>query len=177
MTISFAFAASSASTPSKDAHIVKFFSDKKDADGHETGPLHIIYSDGSDVEIQNETKRFGDGQNLPQNIFSNIQLAGDQQHIGWLAEYMICSQSYPCPVELVIFRAGKEPTRIGPQYGIFWNWKFLKGGKRIASHSGFPHGDNDGAYALHDTETGRELAKYRPEQKNAPNWVKELEKK
>jgi hypothetical protein len=150
----------------KGAYIVSFHAETE-------GALHIIYSDGAEVEVPKERGRFAvDEDILPQETFSDIQLADDHQHIGWLAEYMICAQSYPCSAELVIYRSGQQPKHIAPPYGIMWEWWFRDGGKQVVAQFGFPHGDSMGAYALYDTETGRKLAEFYPTE--APDWVQQL---
>ncbi len=155
-------------TSTKDAHIVRFYVAPE-------GPLHIIYSDGTDVGIPKERGRFAVGEHtLTQETFSDIQLADDRQHIGWLAEYMICQQSYPCPAELVIYQSEQKLKYIPPPYGIMWRWKFLEGGKQVVVQGGFPHGDNTGAYALYDTGTGRQLAEFSSNKNKPPKWVQQL---
>lgn len=135
--------------PAKNAHIIDYPIETE-------GPLYIRYSDGTDVEIPKERGRFGD---LTQEAFSDIQLADDRQHIGWLADYRICAQSYPCHAELVIYESGHKLKYIPPSHGIIWSWQFLEGGKKILVRSGFPHGDDTGASTLYDIETGREIGK------------------
>ena len=155
--------------PAKDAYIVSFHVETE-------GALHIIYSDGAEVEVPKERGRFADGEHtLTQETFSDIQLADDRQHIGWLADYMICQQSYPCTAELVIYQSGHKPQYISPPSGIMWKWWFRDGGKQAVAQFGFPHGDETGAYALYDTKTGRKLAEYFPTgKKKAPKWVQQV---
>jgi len=154
--------------PAKNAYIMRFYATSSaESIWNKTagcGPLHIVYSDGTDVEIPPEKGRFDDAQ----KSFSDIQLADDRQHIGWLAEYMICAQSYPCAAELVVYRSEHKLMYFRPPHGIVWSWKFLKGGKQVAVHGGFPHGEESGADALYDTETGRELSKSSSAKGKAP---------
>lgn len=160
---------SQAGMPAKTADISTF-------DIAADGALRIHYSEGTSLVIPKERGRFAVGDDiLMQETFSDIHVADDRQHIGWLADYMICAQSYPCSASLVIYRSGHRPMYISPLHGIFWGWKFLKGGKQVVVQVGFPHGDATGAYALYDTETGRELATFSPtENKEAPDWVRQL---
>lgn len=152
----------------KGAYITKFFVGAN-------GILHITYSNGVDVEIPREGGRFTDGGHaLTQETFSDIQLADDQQHIGWLAGYMICAQSYPCPAELVIYQSGHDLQHISPSHGIVWRWKFLGRGKQVVGQFGFTHGDDEGVFALYDTEIARELAQFSSTKKPPPKWVKQL---
>ncbi len=164
--------------PAKDAYIVRFYAtsaDKSPKTGKNSGPgpLHIIYSDETQVDISNEKGRFEIGEKtLTQENFSDIQLADDRQHLGWLAGYMICQQSYPCSAELVIYQSGHKFRYIDPPYGIIWKWQFLNSGKQVVVQFGFPHGDSTEAYALYDADTGDLLAKFIPSAKNkAPHWV------
>jgi hypothetical protein len=118
------------------------------------GSLHISLSNGKGIEIPLEKGRFG---TLRQEAFEDVQLAEDAKHIGWLADYMICAQSYPCHAELVIYQPGKKLTYIPPPHGVIWDWHFAEGGKQVVVHSGFPHGDDTGISTVHDTETGRDV--------------------
>jgi hypothetical protein len=132
--------------PAKNAHIVDF----SVVNG---GPLHISFNDGTDIEIPLEKGRFG---NLRQEAFEDVQLAEDGKHIGWLADYMICAQSYPCHAELVIYQPGQKLKYIPPPHGVIWDWQFVEGGKQIMVRSGFPHGDDTGVSTFYDTDTGHE---------------------
>jgi len=137
-----------------------------------SGPLRLTFSDGTVLTIPNERGDMNDGASIVrQSVFETIRLAPDHRTIGWLADYMMCAQSYPCPLELVMFRAGAPLRKIPPSYGIFWGWMFTDHGRRVITHSGFPHGDNTGAYALFDTATGRRLATFAPPQP-VPAWAK-----
>lgn len=149
--------------------------DAKEKAASRIGPLHVVYDDGARVDIQNETKSFSKGQEpIRQQLFSDIKLDFNRYHIGWLAEYMNCAQSYPCPMELVVLHAGKNPIHIRPAYGTVWRWNFVRGGDQVALQSGFPHGDTRGGYSLHDSETGRELARFPLKNAEVPGWVKQL---
>jgi hypothetical protein len=129
------------------------------------GPLHISFSDGTNIEIPLEKGRFG---NLRQAAFEDVQLAEDGKHLGWLADYMICSQSYPCHAELVIYQHGQKLKYIPPPHGIIWEWQFVGGGKQVMVRSGFPHGDDTRISTVHDTETGREQVNASSPKKKAP---------
>jgi len=140
------------------------------ADG--SGPLRITYSDGTVITIPNEHGDMNDGTAVvPQADFSDIKLSPDHRTLGWLAEYSMCAQSYPCPLELVLYTSGKPPRKIKPIYGIFWNWMFTDNGSQIIAQSGYPHGDANGAFGMYETATGHELASYSL-QTNAPDWVR-----
>jgi hypothetical protein len=132
--------------PAKNARIVDF----RVANG---APLHISFSDGADIEIPLEKGRFGDHR---QESFEDVQVVEDGKHIGWLADYTICAQSYPCHAELVIYQPGRKLTYIPPPHGVIWDWQFVEEGRKVLVHSGFPHGDDEGVSTVHDTNTGHE---------------------
>ena len=156
--------------PAAGVYIVKYSAVNKDKDEyHEgetsgSGPLHIIYRDGTDVVVPNEKSDFSGTQ----DSFRRIHLAKDHQTIGWLADYMMCAQSYACPRQLVIYRSGHVLQKIGPSYGTLRDWQFSEEGKQVVTQeSSFPYGYG---YALYDIETGHKLAEYSLRQ-NAPKWV------
>jgi hypothetical protein len=135
-------------TPAQNARIVDF----SVANGT---PLHISFSDGTDIEIPLEKGRFGNSSGvLRQTSFEDVQVAEDGKHIGWLADYMICAQSYPCHAELVIYQPGKKLKYIPPPVGVIWDWGFVGGGTQVLVHSGFPHGDDTGISTIYDADTG-----------------------
>jgi hypothetical protein len=137
------------------------------------GPLHIIYSDGIDIALQNEHGGYAVNNDVrPQVTFGRIKISDDRQSIGWFASYMMCEQSYPCDLELPIFRARHIVRTFVPLHGVFWDWNFRKGGKVVATESGFPHGADDHEYALYDISSGRRLAHY-GSKGSAPKWVDE----
>jgi hypothetical protein len=164
-TVSCGQAPAPAQTSGSTARVVSF--DTKD------GPLRLTYSDGTVEEIPKERGRFDRGEGpLIQTAFTAVQISPDSQRAGWLAEYMMCAQSYPCAMELVIFRRGDELRHISGGTGIPWRWAFLHSGKDdIALHSGFPHGDDKGYYTLWDSESGTERGRYFPGNEAAPAWV------
>lgn len=145
--------------PAKNARIVNFSIENG-------GPLHIFLTDGAVIEIPLERGRFNLGSgDLRQESFENIQIAEDGKQLGWLADYMICAQSYPCHAELVIYQPGKKLTYIFPPHGVIWDWKFKKEGKQVTVHYGFPHGDETGVFAVYNTETGRKVGASSPKKK------------
>jgi hypothetical protein len=158
-------------TPAQNAHIVKY-----DANGGD-GPLRLSYSDGTIVEIPRERGRVKEGdETLPQVEFSEIQVADDRVHIGWLADYLICAQSYPCHISPVVFRAGHRPSYLDSHQGVVWDWAFLAGGEQVVVHSGLPHGDAVGQYTLYDSDSGRRRGSFVPDdEKPAPKWVQALQ--
>jgi len=142
------------------------------------GNLHIYFNNGKDYLISKERGRYSSGEDvLIQEGFENIQLADDGYHLGWLASYMVCAQSYPCTPELAIIDIKKDIKYIVPPNGVIWDWMFINGGKQIVIHHGFPHGDANGVFSLYDTGSGDKQAEYSSFQNSAPIWVKNLANK
>ena len=140
--------------------------------------LVIAYSDGG-KEVISKDQRGSEQDDEPINqdeVFSQVQVSGDGQRVGWLPQYMVCSQSWPCTPELVLYRHGGKPASIAAGFGILWHWMFLQEGKQVVIHYGFPHGDADGEYALYDADSLRSLATFSPREDKgvAPEWVKSL---
>ena len=137
-----------------------------------SGPLWIAYGPGKRIIITDNRQLALHG--APQGMqtdFRDIKLAPDRRTLGWLAEYMGCAQSYPCALQLVVFRDGKIIRRFTPDYGIMWFWAFLEGGREVAVQSGFPHGDATGEYKLYDIASRKLLQKYEGDGA-APGWVR-----
>ena len=137
-----------------------------------SGPLWVAYGPGKRVTITDNRQfvLYGAAQGM-QTDFDDLQLAPDRRTLGWLAEYMACAQSYPCALQLVVFREGRIIRQFKPQYGIIWFWEFLDGGRQVAVQSGFPHGDATGQYILYDIASGTLLQKYEGTGV-APDWVR-----
>lgn len=139
-----------------------------------SGPLWVAYGSGKRVAVADDRPLALDGaaQGV-QTDFDDIQLASDRRTLGWLAESMACAQSYPCALELVVFRDGRIIRRFTPEHGIIWFWEFLGGGRQVAIQSGFPHGDATGAFNLYDIASGKLLDKYMGAGV-APGWVRDF---
>jgi hypothetical protein len=162
------------STPAATATIVKY---EVLNDGG--GPLRVLYSDGAVVQIPKERGRVKDGNTaLTQEAFSEVQIADDRVHVGWLADYLVCAQSYACHIDLVILRRGQPiryVSRSGP--GVVWGWTFLNNGAQVVVESGFPHGDALGRFELFDSDSGQQRETFVPDpdsEKPAPQWVEEF---
>lgn len=83
-------------TPANNASIVRFYSTGED-EGFQAGrwsapgPLHVIYSIGTHVEIPKERGQFAQSeQPLTQDDFSDIQLADDRRQRALLRVSAIC---------------------------------------------------------------------------------------
>ncbi len=153
--------AQSHQTPAKSAsrvEITRFFIEKpQEESGYETGPLHIIYSDGSEVVQTLPPLK-------PKDIFnavgfSGVKLAEDRQTLGWEINIEGCCTSYSIPITVVVFRHRHVLHTFSPGEGgqpMVWNWKFVRGGKRVEIGFGPIHGET-GDVRLYDVKTGKVL--------------------
>jgi hypothetical protein len=171
-----------AKMPSPGAKITKFFIDEAQPDsGYNTGPLHIVYSDGTEV-VQKlpPLKKSTETETVFNAVgFSGVQLADDGRTLGWTVDVENCCTSYPIPLEVAVFRAGKVLHSFHER--VAWKWMFLPGSKQIAIVWGATHGPEVGDYQLYDIASGRlraevfgdeDIQRLKPD---APEWAKALE--
>lgn len=151
-----------------------------DANSYEFGPLHILYSDGANV-LESLPREKG-----PETDFGFLEglwdarVAADKETVGWTEKYSACCQSYPIPLVLVLYRAGKIILRL-QQGQMIHDWMFVDGGKRIAVKWLPTHGRDAGDFLLYEVDTGRIVAEAWGDEdlqklkRNAPTWAKKLE--
>jgi hypothetical protein len=142
---------------SQDLQIVRaFIEDPIKDSGYETGPLHILYSDGTEVikdlpPLERSTQKevvFNDV------AFTDVQLAEDRQTIGWTINVENCCTSYSIPMRVVVLR-GKNVLHSFAPGPMIWGWMFVQGGARVALVVGPTHGPEVGDYQLYDVTTGK----------------------
>lgn len=124
----------------------------------QTGPVHVVYSDGRDVAVPKER---GQVSTEPPRI------APDRQTVGWAVDFPNYGTSYPIPLVLVIYRSGHILQRIGDALAIY-KWQFVAGGRRIAVSSGTVHGWTRLHFTLYDSRTGRRLKVWDGEENSTP---------
>ena len=171
--------------PSGGAKIIKFYVDEAASDsGYETGPLHILYSDGTHIIQKLPPLRKSTDKDIVFNAvgFSEMELADDGQTLGWAIQVENCCTSYSIPFSVVVFRSGK--VLHGFESGqIVWNWMFVHGGKQLASVWGPTHGPEVGDYRLYDVKTGKLVSEVFGDdatqalKDDAPEWAKKLERR
>ena len=178
------FAQTKATQPSASATITKFFIDNPEADsGYETGPLHIIYSDGTQIiQTLPPLKKSTDKETVFNAVgFSQVQLADDQKTLGWTVEVQNCCTSYSIPLSVVVFRSGRVLHSFEER--VVWNWMFLPGSKQLAVVWGATHGPEVGDYRLYDIATGGLVSEVWDDEdeqalkNDAPDWAKRLQEK
>jgi hypothetical protein len=139
------------------AEITRFFVEEPRKDsGLETGPLHIIYSDGAEIVKALPPPKASTEKEAVFNAvgFSNVQLAEDRQTLGWTINVENCCTSYSIPLSVVVFR-DKQVLHTFRQGQMVWNWKFLQGGKQVEAVFGPTHGTDVGDNRLYDVKTGK----------------------
>jgi hypothetical protein len=148
---------SPANSASRDEITRFFIEEPQEKSGYETGPLHIIYSDGSEVVQTLPPLKPRDVSNAVG--FSGVKLAEDRQTLGWEINIEGCCTSYSIPIAVVVFRHRHVLHTFTPGDGgepTVWDWKFVRGGKQVEVGFGPIHGDT-GDVRLYDVKTGKAL--------------------
>jgi hypothetical protein len=168
---------------SQTAEIARFFIEDPQKDsGYETGPLHIVYDDGTEVvKTLPPLKESTENETVFNEVgFSDVHLAADRQTLGWTMDVENCCTSYPIPVRVVIFR-NRKVLHTFAQGQMVWSWMFVRGGEQVAAVFGPTHGPEVGDYRLHDIKTGKLLSEVFGDEdtqslkSNAPQWAKLLQ--
>jgi hypothetical protein len=166
---------------SQTAQITKFFiAEPAAGSGYETGLLHIIYSDGTQiVQTLPPLKPSTDKEIVFNGVgFSGVELAQDRQTLGWTIK--VENTSYSIPMSVVVFQH-KKVLRTFDQGQMVWSWMFLGGGKQVAVVFGPTHGPEVGDYQLYDVKTGKLVSEVWGDadtqslKTDAPDWAKRLQ--
>lgn len=167
--------------PARNAYIVKYFVDKPSpGTRYETGNLHIIYSDKSEIIENLPRKEKSTEKNIGfnQEGITEVKVAPDKRTIGWEETFDNWGQSYSIPLVLAIYKSGGAILRI-QQGQMIWYWTFRDDGKRVAAVWGPTHGAFGGDYQLYDVETGHMISEIYGDSttqalsNDAPEWAKE----
>jgi hypothetical protein len=168
---------------SNPAQITKFFiAESAPGSGYETGPLHIIYSDGTETLQTLPPLKASTGKEIVFNAvgFSGVELAQDRQTLGWTINVENCCTSYSIPLSVVVFQH-KQVLHTFNQGQMVWSWMFLEGGKQVAVVFGPTHGPEVGDYRLYNVKTGKLSSEVWGDadtqslKTDAPDWAKRLE--
>jgi hypothetical protein len=171
--------------PAATAHILKYYVDKAAPDsGYETGNLHIVYDDGTEVieKVPPKIKSTGNRTVFNTEGFEDLKMAEDRRTISWTELVDNGGTSYAIPEVLAIYQSGKTVLHIS-QGQMVWYWTFRDGKKQIAAVWGFTHGPEVVDYQLYDVNTGQMIsevfgnAETQSLDANAPEWAKETEQK
>jgi hypothetical protein len=168
---------------SQTAQITKFFiAEPTSGSGYETGPLHIIYGDGTEVVQTLPPLEPSTNKEIVFNAvgFSGVELAQDRQTLGWALNVENCCTSYSIPMGVVVFQH-KQVLHTLHQGQMVWSWMFLEGGKQVAVVFGPTHGSEIGDYQLYDVKTGKLVSEVWGDadtqslKTDAPDWAKRLQ--
>ncbi len=172
------------SAPGESAYIVKCYVDEKPpGSAYESGNLHIVYSDQTEVVERLTAKKESTENSIVFNEegITDPKVAPDRRTAGWTENFDNCCTSYSVPLVLAVYTSGKSILHI-QQGQMVWYWTFRDGGKRLAAVWGPTHGPEIGDYQLYDVKTGRIVsevygdAKTQSLRPKAPAWAKETEK-
>ena len=161
--------------------IVKFFVAPATT-GYDTGPLHIVYADGTtSVQRLPPLKKDTPHETFANAVgFAEVHLAKDGRTLGWEILFQNCCTSYSIPESVVVFR-DKRVMHEFQQGQMVRSWMFADGGDRIAIVFGTVHGPEVGDYRLYDVSTGKLLSEVWGDEEtqalktDAPEWAKRLE--
>ncbi len=101
--------------PAANAHIVKYHVDDPSPDsGYETGNLHILYSDGTEVVETLRPRKGTSARELADNEagIDDPKVAKDLRTIAWTETVDNPGTSYAVPVVLAVYRSGKTIVHI-----------------------------------------------------------------
>ncbi|HET9178160.1 MAG TPA: hypothetical protein VFQ24_07365 [Terriglobia bacterium] len=170
--------------PAENAYIIRFHVDQPSpASSYETGNLHILYSDKTEIIQTLLPKEKSTEKNVIYNQegIDEVKLAPDKRTIGWEETFDNCCTSYSVPLVLAVYRSGGAILRIQPGQ-MLWYWTFRDGGKRVAAVWGATHGPEVGDYQLYDVETGHLVSEVFGDpatqslSADAPEWAKEVDR-
>ena len=169
--------------PAESARIIKYYvGEPSPGSGYETGNLHIIYSDKTEIVQTLGPKEKSTEKNIVSNQegITHVKVAPDKRTIGWAENFDNCGTSYSIPLVLAIYASAKTVLHI-QQGQMLWYWTFRDGGKHVAAAWGTTHGPQIGDYQLYDVKTGHMVAEVFGDpatqslSANAPDWAKETE--
>jgi hypothetical protein len=130
--------------------------------------LHIVMATRREVIPPRERGQIGYGK---------VSISSDHMTVGWLVEYPDPSVAYykgaTIAGELVLFRNGRIFRRVLADQ-VFWDWKFLDGGRKVAYSIGPTHG-GAAECVLREVESGAVLAQWTVDPKTTPpDWARSL---
>jgi hypothetical protein len=164
-------------------YITKFFiAEPAPGSGYETGPLHIIYGDGTEIVQTLPPLKSSTDKEIVFNAvgFSGVELAQDRETLGWTINVQNCCTSYSIPLSVVVFQH-KRVLHTFDQGQMVWSWMFVERGKQVAVVFGPTHGPEVGDYRLYDVKAGNLVSEVCGDvdtqslKTNAPDWAKRLQ--
>ena len=101
--------------PAENAYIIRFYVDQPSPNSsYETGNLHILYSDKTEITAALLPREKSTGSNVVYNQegITEVKLAPDKKTIGWEETFDNCCTSYSVPLVLAVYRSGGTVLRI-----------------------------------------------------------------
>src|SRR5512139_1927932 len=77
------------------------------AEENESHDLVITRSGGERIVVPKSDRKWADEKQV---AFKDIAISGDGTAVGWVAYYPNCCTSYPVPILLEVYKAGKRNT-------------------------------------------------------------------
>jgi hypothetical protein len=134
----------------------------------------VITTTAGDQIVLPKSDRKWPGDYGEQVAFEGIAISPDRTAVGWVSYYANCCTSYPIPMFVEVYVAGRRRTfdpAIAP-----WNWCFVDGSARIAALSTTVHGPQHEILELWEVATGVRLETFTwmddgRKYPQAPAWV------
>jgi len=111
------------------------------------GLAHVVGGDGRRWTFEPETGQVS---------VADPRLSADRRAAGWLIEERNCCTSYPIPLRLAVYRAGRK--QVIADGSMIYDWTFVDGGREVALSTGVVHGATERTLSLYDVESGRRRA-------------------
>jgi hypothetical protein len=140
------------------------------AEENEKHDLVITTSGGERIVVGKSDRRWADEL---QTEFKNIAISRDGAAVGWVAYYPNCCTSYPVPILVEVYTAGRRHTFQPPIAP--WHWCFVDGSASVAAISTTVHGPQNEVIELWDVSTGTKRGEFTwmdgETYPRAPAWV------
>jgi hypothetical protein len=140
------------------------------AEENQNHDLVITTSGGERIVVGKSDRKWADER---QTEFKDIAISRDGVAVGWVAYYPNCCTSYPIPILVEVYTAGRRQTfqpAIGP-----WQWCFVDGSATVAAISTTVHGPQNEVIERWDISTGTKRGEFTwmdgETYPGAPAWV------
>jgi hypothetical protein len=137
---------------------------------NEDHDLLITLSGGERIVLTKSDREYAGEKQVE---FRDIAISRDGTAVGWVDYYPNCCTSYPVPIQIEVYKAGKRHSfdpAIAP-----WHWCFVDGSASIAAISTTLHGPQNEEIELWDVSTGTKRERFTwmdgESYPRAPAWV------